>query len=552
MRTFGDVHFHDGDWLIKAEPHVMLRLKAVFPRINKFTFDTVSIQHSPEVARDLEWFILRYPLVVHPDSVTFLAEQSQLHQRTLFELEQLNLATYKPMVTGLAKPLREYQSRAIEIHWRRKCLLNADVLGLGKSITALGSLTKPGTLPAMVICQTHLQRQWKAYINEFLPEARVHILKQTKTYPLPPTDIFICTYHKLHGWCETLGPSIKSLIFDEVQELRHDGSGKYRAAEALRKKAEYVTGLSATPIYNYGGEIFNVMDIISPGQLGTKEEFKREWCRKSYHHDVLDNPDAFGHYLRENFLMVRRTRKEVGRELPPLETIVESIEYNEQVLEDVDNVALELAKRIMSENTTFHDKGEAAREFDIRLRQATGIAKASHVAAFVQMLVDDGRKVLLTGWHRAVYDIWQEQFKAANIKCVLYTGSESELQKDISRQEFLNGVPVMIISHKSGAGLDGLQTVCDTIVHGEMAFSPSIHGQLTGRLFRDGQPNPVQEFYLVADGGSDPILSEICGLKKDQHRGLLSPGTGGLEELQTDLSARVKLMAEAYLKKHKQ
>ena len=62
MRTYGQMelrknNFDEKFWIIKAEPHVMIRLKAVIKRINAYEFGTVHIKNSDEVCRDLEWFI---------------------------------------------------------------------------------------------------------------------------------------------------------------------------------------------------------------------------------------------------------------------------------------------------------------------------------------------------------------------------------------------------------------------------------------------------------------------------------------------------------------
>lgn len=83
-----------------------------------------------------------------------------------------------------------------------------------------------------------------------------------------------------------------------------------------------------------------------------------------------------------------------------------------------------LALRVTS--GSFTDRGMAAREFDMRMRQATGVAKAPHVANFVKMLLEAKLPVLLFGWHREVYDLWLNKLAAYNP--LLFTGSESASQ----------------------------------------------------------------------------------------------------------------------------
>src|SRR3546814_14897156 len=83
---------------------------------------------------------------------------------------------------------------------------------------------------------------------------------------------------------------------------------------------------------------------------------------------------------------------------------------------------------------------------------------APFVAEYGRLLCESGEKVVLFGWHREVYAIWQEKLK--DLKPVLYTGSESESQKDASAQTFMNDPDcrILIVSLRSGAGLYGLRS----------------------------------------------------------------------------------------------
>lgn len=521
----------------------MMRLKQCIGKVNKHQHGTVRLKDSPEVCRDLEWFTGRFPLV--NVSARAMAKGSRTHRRTLEHLERIHLPGEASLSFPLAVPARDYQAQAAEVFLARGSLLLADQLGLGKSITALAAITDARTKPALIVVQSHLPKQWKNYAGRFMPMAEAHIITSSKIYDLPPADIYIITYHKLSAWAEVLSKFVKCVIFDEVQELRHCNSGKYTAARHIRENAPFAMGLSATPIYNYGGEIFNILEILSPGAVGTFEEFKREWCSQAFRHDTLDEPDAFGSYLRDQHLMIRRTRAEVGRELPPVQTIVHTIEHDQTVLDDLNDVATELAHRILAQDTIFTEKGEAAREFDMRMRQATGIAKAPFVAAFVRMLVESGETVLLSGWHRAVYDVWREKL---GHPFSMFTGSESPAQKQIELERFLTGkTNIFIISNRAGSGLDGLQERCSTVVHGELDWSGGVHEQIRGRLFRDGQKSGIMEYYLVSDAGSDPVIADIIGLKNDQLRGILEPDGSGLQQ-QASTEGRVKLLAQEFLK----
>lgn len=539
-----------GRWILRYPPHIMIKVKGLFAKTDKFSFGEVQLSDTDETAKDIRWFIERYPVEMEAKVRAKLFADSDAYDAMIARMHKITSGPYQQIGdAGLAEPLRDYQAQARDMLWERFGMLCADELGLGKSVTAISTLLKKGLTPALIICKTHLVGQWVEYLKRFLPNARVHVIKTTRAYDLQPAHVYIGTYSKVTGWVDKLGACVKHIIIDECQELRHAGTKKHKAISAIRGQATHCIGLSATPIFNYGGEMFNVMEVIKPGCLGSWSEFTREWCTKRGQHWVLNDPDTFGAYLRAEFLMVLRTRKQVGRELPPIQTLVREIEYNVAVLDNVKADALELARTIMF--GSFTASGQAARELDIKLRQATGIAKAPFVAAFVQLLVWEGQKVLLTGWHRAVYDVWLELFRQKGIKCVMFTGSESPAEKAKSKAAFLEDANVMIISNRSGDGLDGLQDVCSTIVHGELDWSPQAHTQLTGRLFRDGQGMNVQEYYLVCNGGSDPILVDVLGIKKDQSRGILTPGVREKPIVQAEIAQRVKELAKRFLSANK-
>jgi len=248
--------------------------------------------------------------------------------------------------------------------------------------------------------------------------------------------------------------------------------------------------------------------------------------------------------------MLRRTKADVGRELPELVKVPHHVDSDPKALDAVaDNVA-ELARLVLKSGIDGLTKRNAAGELDWKLRQATGIAKAPYVAAFVRMLVEAGAgKVVLYGWHREVYSLWLEQLKA--LRPVMFTGSETPAAKQRSFEAFVEGdAQVLVMSLRAGAGLDGLQAVCSTVVFGELDWSPGVHEQCAGRLHRDGQKDSVVAYYLVSDSGSDPVIADTLGLKQEQIAGVMDPEGEVVGRLQ-DGSARLVKMAEAYLAQRK-
>ncbi|NUB14034.1 ATP-dependent helicase [Azospirillum brasilense] len=523
MRTFGKIALATDAkaWEVtEVEPHVAIRMKQVFPRIPKWETKLFSIPNTPIICADLDWFLSRYPLRITAEDRSALTAGRQRHERTSADMETILLPDWQPPAyLGLREgsALRPYQSQAIEVAYRRKALLLGDVGGLGKTYTAAGFLVRRMTLPAAVVVQVHLQTQWLEKLGQFTT-LRCHAIRGTKPYNLPPADVYVFRYSQLSGWADIFAQGIfRTVVYDEIQELRTGvESAKGCAALVLSEHVQWRIGLTGTPIYNWGREIYAVARFLDPEVLGSAEDFFREWTSEGR----LKDAKALGTYLRENHFYLRRTKADIGQQLPPVSRIVQRVDWDQKALNAVEDIARQLA--LTSVSGSFEERGRAVRELDARVRHATGVAKARGVAQYVRMLLEAEEPVVLVGWHRDVYDIWLEELKDFNP--VLYTGTESAAQKNRAVKAAISGeTNLFIMSLRSGAGLDGLQSRFSTIVKGELDWSPGMHQQLIWRLDRDGQTQPVTALYLVADEGSDPVIMEVLGLKAAEAHGINDP-----------------------------
>lgn len=288
---------------------------------------------------------------------------------------------------------------------------------------------------------------------------------------------------------------------------------------------------------------------------------------------AVQDPKALGAHLRSEGIFLRRTRVEVGRELPEIVRVPHRVDADEGELGRL----LEAGGAAALAETILHssDRKEvftASGEIDMQMRRATGVAKAPYVAAFVDMLLESEEKVVLFGWHRDVYTIWLERL--AEHHPVMFTGSESPAQKELARARFIGGETlrsaiddvhrrgwrgsheefiaatcesrVLLMSLRSGSGLDGLQHVC---VFGELDWSPGIHDQCEGRYHRDGQTEPSVSYFLVSDVGSDPVVADVLNLKEQGSRPIVDPDRPLFEA--ADVSDRMRKLAETILNKRR-
>lgn len=532
MRSYGRLHRENGKWVISdLEPHVRIKLKSIFTKIGKTDIGPFRFPPSNQVAADLAWFMSRYPLEMSELDDAALRGGVLAFEQLQDRVGQVFQGVYEPREFRGLKPgqqVRGHQARNVELLALTGGLMVADDVGKGKTYTAGAACLIPGALPATIVCPPHLSLQWRKKLEEFTTLS-VHVVTKTTPYTLPPVDVRIFGFTQLAGWIdvlELLGTGLAA--FDEAHELRRGPweTQKGQAADRLVQVSRFKLMLTATPVFNYGDEVWNLMHFVRPEVLGERDEFLREWCGVGA--EVKD-PIALGSYLREQHAFVR----EAGGE-PEANRIVQSIPYDVARLESIEQAMRELAYSVR--HGGFEESGQAARMLDLRLRHETGVAKAKFVAKFVRDFVEQtGEPVMLFGWHRDVYDIWLAEL--SDLGAVMYTGSESPTQKGAAVEALRSGeAKVFIMSLRSGAGLDGLQHVCSTAIFGELDWTKAMHDQCVGRLNREGQRRwsepdadhggKVDAIFLVADDGSDPPMMDVLALKASQADGVVDLGVG--------------------------
>ena len=532
-RTYGMLSYSRRSkcWTIKAEPCVTELAKRLFPGCDGRGRGVARFTAHRRTIGDLNWLMLRYPLEIREaDRERW---QSALEEARLYAQQRDRMLRSPeravPPAESFDGKLLDFQQQGLAfLLSARRCLL-ADDMGLGKTVQALAFLATTAAYPAVIVAPPHLIRNWQSEINRFLNPGgrlRVHVIRGLKPYPLPEADIYIIHYLLLRGWKDVLPEcGFRTVIFDEIQELRRNGTGKYSAASLLSQSCENCIGLSGTPIYNNGGEIWNVVNILDFHFLGDWESFSREWCY-GYNSAVVAKPELLGEYLRSEGLMLRRLKGDVLKELAPKRRLVQEIDWDDSVYREL---MLPVAQQLSLLRRTDDPAQRAIIEDAIcqRQRQATGVAKAPFVAAFVRALVEAGEKVLLMAHHHAVMDVYKAELKGLHPQFI--TGRETDAQKEKAAAMFMEGkTNLLCISLRSASGLNLQRASC--VVFGELDWSPAVHSQAEDRAHRIGQQDSLLCYYLVSPRGSDRDMQDALGLKVSQFVSLMGDATPDREE----------------------
>lgn len=512
-------------WVVKGDPSVTEMCKRLFPGSAGSKRGEARFTAHRRMVGELCWLMLRFPLTVKLSDLPLwdkaVADARSAAIRKEKAARMPSAAT--PPEGSFTGTLMSFQQEGLGFLLQHDRCLLADEMGLGKTVQALAWLASTGSFPVLVIPPAHLTRNWQEEATRFLrlngQIPRVHIIKGLKPYELPEADVYIMHYLLLRGWKEALpGLPFKAVIFDEIQELRHTGTEKYSAASLLSESCERVIGLSGTPIYNRGGEIWNVINILDYHFLGDWESFSREWCY-GYGSAVVVKPDLLGAYLKREGLMLRRTKQEVLKELPPKRRLVQELDWNDKVYARLMEPILPQVLRWKTDGTlTPSARAMLEESISQRARQATGVAKAPYVCQFVRALLEGGEAVLLFAHHHEVIDIYKKELHSFSPGFI--TGRETSAMKDKAVERFMAGkTNLLCISLRAASGLNLQRATC--VVFGELDWSPAVHSQAEDRAHRIGQEDSLLCYYLVAPQGSDATMQEALGLKVSQFVGLM-------------------------------
>ena len=548
--TYGTLSYNRRSkcWTIKGEPCVTELAKRLFPGCDGRGRGVARFTAHRRIIGDLNWLMLRYPLEIRESDRKRWEESLDEAREYAFRREQALSApeTAQPPEGSFSGTLLPFQQEGLGFMLAsRRCLL-ADEMGLGKTVQALSFLATTAAYPAILVVPPHLIRNWQREIERFLnPDGRlrVHVIKGLTSQPLPEADIYLIHYLLLRGWKDVLPEAgFKTAIFDEIQELRRNGTGKYSAASLLSESCENVIGLSGTPIYNQGGEIWNVVNILDFHFLGDWESFSREWCY-GYNRAMVAKPELLGEHLRREGLMLRRLKSDVLGELAPKRRLVQEIDWDDQVYRELMKPVADQLKILRA---TDDPSKRAIIEDAIcqQQRQATGVAKAPFVAAFVRALLDGGEKVLLMAHHHAVMDIYRKELKTYHPGFI--TGRETDAQKDAASAAFMSGkTDLLCISLRSASGLNLQRATC--VVFGELDWSPAVHSQAEDRAHRIGQKDSLLCYYLVSPRGSDRDMQDALGLKVSQFVSLMGDAQPDGDEAflrQSEARDRIRRLVE--------
>ena len=262
-------------WKITGERAVSMISRLVPEAWYGETANEVIVPDSTESVKQIKLILDRYSLDILSKTVwQRKIIKTQPPKPTIPQIKlKLNKAKPGPQFRG---KLLNFQREGLDFLKKSsgRALL-ADEMGLGKTVQTLSFIaSEEKTAPVLVIAPLVTLNNWEREISKFLKKKSrngriiddespsVTLIRTGKSEELPKTDIYVINYELLFKRQKDLEKvGIKTIVCDEVHNLRSKTTQKYKSVKklSLSSSINFIIGLSGTPIYNRGSEIWPML-----------------------------------------------------------------------------------------------------------------------------------------------------------------------------------------------------------------------------------------------------------------------------------------------------
>ena len=474
--------------------------------------------------KQIKWILDRYPMEVLSKSVWQNKAPTKFVKKiTHTKIEKLSKATPGKQFRG---KLLDFQKEGLDFLLKSSGnALLADDMGLGKTVQTLAYVaSEKQSMPVLVIAPLVTLTNWQREIERFMKKKSRNgriiengnptstMIRTGKKEDLGNFDFYIINYELLHKRLgDLLNLNIRTLVCDEVQHLRSKTTQKYTAIKKLAalKSINYRVGLSGTPIYNHGSEIWSIVDILKPGLLGNFKEFCEYFCYLDERGKaiVLENKRTSLHEELKKHVMIRRKKSDVLKDLKDKVRYKEIIAADETYYKNqLDQIWHKHEEELKNAETEFYKSASYQRAIQSE-RQAAGIAKLPHVIDFVKNIMEIEESVVVFCHHKSIHKLLHESLHEFSPVSII--GGQTDKARQDSIDRFQNGDTKLMIAGLRAGNLGINLTRAKYVIFAELDWSPAYHYQAEDRLHRIGQKNTVFAYYLIGSGTLDDHVADI-------------------------------------------
>lgn len=458
----------------------------------------------------------------------------------------------------LQATLREYQLHGF--YWMQFLTRHhfsgilADDMGLGKTLQTLTHILTEKTTgrsegrPHLVLAPTSVVVNWQRETAKFAPSLRVLILQGAKRHQhfskIGDYDLVLTSYALIHRDLEHhLQQPYHLIALDEAQHIKNPTA---QVSVAIRQlQSTHRLCLSGTPIENNLGDLWSLFSFLMPRLLGERSAFTENYRTPIEKQNDQEKRDALNRKVSP--LILRRTKHDVAKELPPKTEILHTISLSSKQKDLYETVRAAMDKQVRQ--TIVARGGEAQivfldallklrqicchpslLNFDSEQMQQTTSAESAKMNYLIELLVilrAEGHRVLIFSQFTSMLKIIENYLTEHSVKYLKLTGATKDRQSLVERFQSGEGEVFLISLKAGGTGLT--LTRADTVIHYDPWWNPAAENQATDRAYRIGQEKAVMVHKLICADTVEERIQQMQTKKNTLADNILDGATQSLD-----------------------
>ncbi len=348
------------------------------------------------------------------------------------------------------------------------------------------------------------------------------------------------------------------VIVDEAHKVKSERGATYQFIEKIER--DFILLLTATPLQNDLRELYNLITLLRPGQLGTWQEFRTQHLVSGDHRQPSD-PEGLRALTHAVMIRTRRSSVVDDLDLPPRRPRHPEVRltraeadlyarttdflrrlYREGFIkpaepEETEDGAprkrtrrgiLQLAlihlrqrlcssSRALAESLAHLAESEhinpAYRTIAKQLaKRAQGVKTHAKLDVLTGLLRETPDRLVVFSDHRPTIQLIEERVKKLGRKPIVYWGAHSTAERDKRIRAFHADETSVLIATRAGSEGRNLQ-FCNVLVNYDLPWNPMVVEQRIGRLHRIGQKREVHIVNLAAAGTIESYILQLLDRK---------------------------------------
>lgn len=407
--------------------------------------------------------------------------------------------------------LYEHQKKGRDLLLKNKKYCLFFEVGTGKTYTALSALCELPSCKVLIVAPKRvLESVWK----------------KDKAYDLSKYDVTYLNYEKIARDKTFTQNKYDVIILDEVHKLKGKTTKTSRKFRAVTAKADYVWGLTGTPVANNYADIYNIYKNMNIVEFTMSYD---EFVWRYYYTKQMESGSGFKFdiLLSVKPFMLSELMNKVAKhsmvkeakdciDLPEKRTNLVYIDgmVNEKYLELKDGI-LKTAdyEKTMIPLETLNKLHQASNGFfydDYKnVHEVCENKKLKELDAILEDMLEETPRVII---------VYQYQHDLDNLKSLKYDWTTNP-------DDFPNK-QILFLQYGQSEGLN-LQ-YCNQMIFYSYDYSFLNYEQMTGRIYRNGQKNNVVYTILISRGTIEEKIWWAITNKKSRDE-FLKETIGGMD-----------------------